>query len=70
MTESFLNKFLLAFAWCSAIAGKVLLALPPFWVSFLQFAPWVTSFLFYLANFDKVNTGAKKIIKAVFKKKK
>lgn len=49
------NIILTCFSWISAIIATAFLNVSPLWDIAIRLAPWASTFILYLTNFDKVN---------------
>lgn len=56
------NKTLFACSWVSSVVAFITLNLSPFWEFIISLAPWASTAIYYLINFDKVNDKVVKII--------
>lgn len=56
------NKTLFACSWVSSVVAFITLNLSPLLELIISIAPWVSTTIYYLINFDKVNNTIIKII--------
>lgn len=62
------NSTLLVSSWGTMILAKIMLGMAPTWEFIIGAAPWVTTGMYYIMNFEKVNQGINKIIKKLKRK--
>lgn len=55
------NGTLFTCSWVTAIVASITINLSPFWEILIKAAPWGSTILLYLINFDKVNSAIRKI---------
>lgn len=63
MENSMANNFLCSISWVTAIVASVTIDLSPFWEFLIKAAPWGSTALLYLINYDKINGAIGKILK-------
>lgn len=59
------NKTLFTCSWVSAVIAHITISMSPLWEYIIGAAPWVSTAIYYLINFEKVNTTVKKIYKKI-----